>query len=270
MKRTGRKGFTLVELLVVIGIIAVLIGILLPAMARARNQATKIKCAAQLRNLGQAFIMYANANRGKMPQHRSAAQQWLWDFAVESRDALMRYGAVRENYYCPAFPEQNVAAAWDFNPGNFSVMGYYFLTTRLDTNSKPMVVGNGAGQFPSLQTSFSKRQYIDSLRPKFTVTNSALPGYSYQPTKPSEVELITDCIIRQNSGSNWGADGGLKGHVTSHMDKSLPAGANIFFLDGHVDWRAFKKQTGANGVWNAGEIRLRTDISLFQGLQFWF
>ena len=62
-----RKAFTLVELLVVIGIIALLISILLPALAKARYQANLILCGSNLRQLGLAMNMYANENKGVIP-----------------------------------------------------------------------------------------------------------------------------------------------------------------------------------------------------------
>src|SRR4051812_36865250 len=67
MKRRRCSGFSIVELLVVIGIIALLISILLPAMRIARESAKRTQCASQLRQLGLAFQLYANANRGSLP-----------------------------------------------------------------------------------------------------------------------------------------------------------------------------------------------------------
>jgi prepilin-type N-terminal cleavage/methylation domain-containing protein/prepilin-type processing-associated H-X9-DG protein len=61
------RGFTLVELLVVIGIIAVLMGILLPVMTKVRVQAMRTACGAQLRDIGNTFQMYMNENKGRIP-----------------------------------------------------------------------------------------------------------------------------------------------------------------------------------------------------------
>jgi len=62
------RGFTLVELLVVIGIIAVLISMLLPALGRAREAGKAANCLSNLKQINMAFIMFANDNRGHLPQ----------------------------------------------------------------------------------------------------------------------------------------------------------------------------------------------------------
>src|SRR2546429_208488 len=61
------RAFTLVELLVVIGIIAVLISVLLPALGRAREHANSAACLSNLRQIGMAAFMYAQQNKGQLP-----------------------------------------------------------------------------------------------------------------------------------------------------------------------------------------------------------
>ncbi len=68
MLKNSRRGFSLVELLVVIGIIALLIGLLLGAMEHVRHQAYIDKCASNLRQIGLALTSYCNENQGNYPR----------------------------------------------------------------------------------------------------------------------------------------------------------------------------------------------------------
>ena len=100
MRRSG--AFTLIELLVVIGIIALLISILLPVLGRAREQSRRTKCLANLRSLGQAMIMYANAHRDRLPNGNPPNTVHDWAGVNDVLVALNRdYVKAAATFHCP-------------------------------------------------------------------------------------------------------------------------------------------------------------------------
>ncbi len=145
----SRHGFTLVELLVVIGIIAVLISILLPSLARARQSALTLQCLSNVRTIGQSLMMYANDNKGYYPygwtfitDTGSGDQRYLpqtlvsymgnlsynpWDSAVNSK---MQY------WQCP---EVTPSFAFPWTPA--SHYGFHIIVFPVDFWTSPMING---------------------------------------------------------------------------------------------------------------------------------
>jgi prepilin-type N-terminal cleavage/methylation domain-containing protein/prepilin-type processing-associated H-X9-DG protein len=160
-----RRAFTLVELLVVIGIIALLISILMPALATARAQAVRLKCASNLRTLGQVMQQYANDHKGMIPRDYSWGEPdhpfWAELLARYMKkpmpkpaipssaagDAVMApYLAKIDWLQCPAFPNDLqgvdfVINGWDkYNPGSTGAM---MRVTKISHNSEIIMITEG-------------------------------------------------------------------------------------------------------------------------------
>ena len=247
-----RRGFTLVELLVVIGIIALLISILLPALSKARRSATRIKCMNNVRSAGQLFFNYAVENKGYFPcgvdiKKGQAQSSWIWDMPVKTRDLMVANGALRRQFYCPEFSNQDADELWNFNP-DYVVFGFVFLIERGFIGKKPNFIQ------PQLLVKLSYQDRTAPLQPRNDPTMRFLPS--------SETELAADAIPANTMTNDvnktifGGVNGGWKeSHQVSHMGSNgKPEGANVLFMDGHVIFRAL------------GDIKRRTD----SGPYFWF
>ena len=130
---SARRAFTLIELMVVISIIAILAGLLLPAVAMAREMARRTQCASQLRQIGLAFESYLADNRSIYPFAEdpvsTSPYYWFW-MGRGWRGSIVPYLAgVREVLYCP--DDTTAPEKWESTSYGYS-MAFYHSSDQID------------------------------------------------------------------------------------------------------------------------------------------
>lgn len=265
MHRRPHRAFTLVELLVVIGIIAVLIGILLPSLNRAREAAKRTACLSNLRELGNSFRLYATAFRDAIPIGYMDQKQFsyvaLWDAGSGANRfkpsqmgllVLARVAPGPQAFYCPSEDDPqfmfnsgaggNAVNAWPYyqNPPAPLVIGAGRNHARLGYSARP--IANWPTNSITSNTG-DLRYWIPELEPVTSVAARkvyAMPKYSKLKNKAILADLIPyrHAVVRR--------------HKT---------GVNVLYANGSGQWvdlKTLEKNTGwkaipdddFNSAWN--------------------
>ena len=135
-------GFTLVELLVVLGIIIVLVGILVPAVAGARKESRKTVCKAQLQQIGYAFRMYTDQNKGRYPRASSLPSVNPNNYPLLTETIGPFVGNDQRVFHCPSdetlYPTERISYFYNAELADRPVAQTFFYLVYRDMTRVPI------------------------------------------------------------------------------------------------------------------------------------